>query len=80
MKSIGCFTAMVTPFDESGDIDWAGLNKNILFQIQEGIRGLVPAGTTGESPTLTPMEPANVIARMAREDVKIWGGGSGGGM
>ncbi len=74
MKSIGCFTAMVTPFDETGDIDWAGLNKNILFQIQEGIRGLVPAGTTGESPTLTPMEHANVIARMAREDVFVMAG------
>lgn len=77
MKNIGCFTAMVTPFNDQGAIDWEGLNQNILFQIQEGIRGLVPAGTTGESPTLTPMEHSNVIARMASlggEDIFIMAG------
>ena len=65
MKKTNCLTAMVTPINADGSIDWEGLEKNILFQIKEGVRGLVPAGTTGESPTLSPLEHSNVIARMS---------------
>lgn len=65
MENRGCFTAMVTPFDNEGAIDWEGLKTNTLFQIKEGVDGLVPAGTTGESPTLSPLEHSNVIAQIA---------------
>lgn len=51
-KLQGAFTAMVTPFKPGGNIDWAALERNIEFQISQGISGLVPCGTTGESPTL----------------------------
>ncbi|MBN2518293.1 MAG: 4-hydroxy-tetrahydrodipicolinate synthase [Candidatus Altiarchaeota archaeon] len=52
----GAYTALVTPFDEANSIDEKGLVKNIKFQLDRGIDGLVPVGTTGESPTLTPEE------------------------
>jgi 4-hydroxy-tetrahydrodipicolinate synthase len=46
-----------------GYIDWEGFEKNIQFQIEQGITGLVPAGTTGESPTLSWDEHNEVIER-----------------
>lgn len=48
----GTFTAIVTPFKNDG-IDWEALEKNIEDQIAAGIDGVVPVGTTGESPTLS---------------------------
>ena len=47
----GALTAMVTPFQE-GKIDEGRLRDQIEYQIQGGIDGLVPVGTTGESPTI----------------------------
>jgi len=47
----GCYTAIVTPFDGTA-VDEAGLARLADFQIQNGIAGLLAAGTTGESPTL----------------------------
>jgi len=57
----GAWTALVTPFTKSGDVDWKGLKSNVEFQISQGITGLVPTGTTGESPTLSWEEHAKVI-------------------
>jgi len=53
MEFKGAWTALVTPFKEDGEIDWDGFKKNVEFQIANGISGLLPVGTTGESPTLT---------------------------
>ena len=53
MNFQGAWTALITPMDSDGDVDWQGLEKNLQFQIEQGITGLVPTGTTGESPTLT---------------------------
>ncbi|MFH1720992.1 MAG: 4-hydroxy-tetrahydrodipicolinate synthase [Candidatus Altiarchaeota archaeon] len=61
MKLKGAFTAIVTPFKENGDLDEEGLRANIDFQIEKGINGLVPCGTTGESPTLTTAEHISVV-------------------
>ena len=61
MDLSGAYTAIVTPFNEDGSLDEDGLRKNIRFQIAEGIDGLVPVGTTGESPTLSPEEHEQVI-------------------
>lgn len=62
VKIEGAITAMVTPFDfESGAVDVEGLKKNVEFQISNGISGLVPLGTTGESPTITEEERELVI-------------------
>ena len=58
----GCYTALVTPF--SGDaFDVAALEQFVEWQVEQGVHGVVPCGTTGESPTLTPEEDMEVIAR-----------------
>ena len=61
----GCWTAMVTPFDRKGEVDFEGLEKNVQFQIEQGAH-LVPTGTTGESPTLDWKEHDRVITRTAK--------------
>ena len=61
----GCWTAMVTPFDRRGEIDFEGLEKNIQFQMEHGAN-LVPVGTTGESPTLDWREHDRVITKTAK--------------
>lgn len=60
-KFHGVFTAMVTPFTEKDNLDTDALKKMIDFQISNGISGLVPCGTTGESPTLSHDEHDRVI-------------------
>ena len=52
----GAFTALVTPFTADGAIDEAAFRGLVRRQIEACIDGLVPCGTTGESPTLTPEE------------------------
>jgi 4-hydroxy-tetrahydrodipicolinate synthase len=56
----GAMTALVTPFRE-GRLDEARLKEQVEFQIKGGIDGLVPVGTTGESPTVDFKEHARVI-------------------
>lgn len=56
----GSWVALVTPF-KNGKLDEEGLKKNVRFQIENGIDGLVPCGTTGESPTLSEEEQSRVI-------------------
>lgn len=63
MRFEGAYTALVTPMLEDGSVDYAGLAKNIEFQIAQGISGVVPVGTTGESPTLNWEEHDRVIER-----------------
>ncbi len=59
-KFHGAITALVTPFNGNG-IDEAAYKKLINWQISEGIHGVVPCGTTGESPTLSEKEHEQVI-------------------
>lgn len=56
----GAYTALVTPFKD-GAVDEKALRDIVEFQISEGIDGLVPCGTTGESATLTHEEHKRVI-------------------
>src|SRR5688572_21882066 len=56
----GSFTALITPF-KNGDLDEEAFQRFIEWQINEGTHGLVPAGTTGESPTLDYDEHKRVI-------------------
>jgi len=60
MELSGCYTALVTPFRQ-GAVDYAALKDLIEFQIAAGIDGIVPVGTTGESPTLDFDEHRRVI-------------------
>jgi len=54
-------TALATPFLEDGSLAESDLKKLVEAQIQSGIEGLIPVGTTGESPTLTHEEHQRVI-------------------
>ena len=56
----GSITALVTPF-HNGKVDTKDLRKLVEFQIKGGINGLVPVGTTGESPTLDHEEHIDVV-------------------
>jgi 4-hydroxy-tetrahydrodipicolinate synthase len=58
----GAFTALVTPFTPDGTLDEAAFRRLVRWQILAGIDGLVPCGTTGESPTLAESERERLIA------------------
>src|SRR3981189_1397521 len=59
-KFRGSFTALVTPF-KNGSLDEAAFRSLVNWQISEGTNGLVPVGTTGESPTLSHDEHKRVV-------------------
>ncbi|HML15186.1 MAG TPA: 4-hydroxy-tetrahydrodipicolinate synthase [Xanthobacteraceae bacterium] len=56
----GSFTALVTPF-KNGSLDEAAFRGLVDWQLAEGTNGLVPVGTTGESPTLSHQEHQQVV-------------------
>ncbi len=63
MKDLGrLITAMVTPFDEQGEVDYAQASKLALACLKSGSDGVVLSGTTGESPTLTHEEELKLYA------------------
>jgi len=57
----GVFTAIVTPFKKDESVDYAALGKLVEFNIKNGVNGIVPCGTTGESPTLSHEEHMKVV-------------------
>ncbi len=57
----GAYTAIVTPFNRNGAVDFGKLRELIEIQVKNGIDGIVPVGTTGESPTLDVEEHEKVI-------------------
>jgi len=57
--------ALITPFQD-GEIDWQTLDELVDFQLENGIDGIVPVGTTGESPTLSHEEHKKVIERVVK--------------
>jgi 4-hydroxy-tetrahydrodipicolinate synthase len=57
----GAHTALITPFQEDGSLDEAALTRLVESQVAAGISGVIPVGTTGESPTLSHEEHAKVI-------------------
>ncbi len=61
----GAMVALVTPFQE-GEIDFQTLDELIEFQLEGGIDGIVPVGTTGECPTLSHEEHKEVIERVVQ--------------
>lgn len=72
----GVTVAIVTPF-QGGDIDWDDLGKLVEWHCEQGTDGLVPCGTTGESPTLDHEEHERVVAfvcEKARGRLKVMAG------
>ena len=57
----GSYVALITPMRTDGSVDEKKLEALVEWQIQEGTNGLVPTGTTGESPTLTHDEHKRVV-------------------
>ena len=68
MKFQGSIPALITPF-KNGSFDETAFRKFVAWQLKEGTHGLVPVGTTGESPTLTPEEHKAVV-RICVEEAK----------
>ena len=65
MNKIGrLLTAMVTPFDEAGDVDYEQAKKLALALLDSGSEGLVVVGTTGESPTLVRKEEIRLFSEV----------------
>lgn len=62
----GTYTALVTPFNRDGSVDDGKLRALVEWQIAEGVDGVVPVGTTGESPTLEYDEHHRVIGEVAQ--------------
>ncbi|MFH5773422.1 4-hydroxy-tetrahydrodipicolinate synthase [Paracoccus sp. NGMCC 1.201697] len=60
MKFRGSYTVCVTPFDDKGQVDLAALRSYVEWQIEEGVHGLIPLGSTGEFLSLTRDERAAV--------------------
>lgn len=72
----GIYTALITPFKD-GKVDEKAFQSFVEWQIEQGVHGLVPCGTTGESPTLTHEEHNRVIdlcVEVARGRVKVIAG------
>ena len=63
MELKGVYTALVTPFS-NGRVDYGKLRELVAMQIEGGVDGIVPVGTTGESPTLSPEEHMKVITEV----------------
>lgn len=65
MANLGCLlTAMVTPFDERGEVDYGQAKKLAGALLESGSDGVVVVGTTGESPTLTREEEIRLFAEV----------------
>ena len=65
MTLTGTFTALVTPFNTDGSVDYSALRALVQWQVENGVTGFVPVGTTGESPTLEFPEHIQVITATA---------------
>lgn len=75
----GTYTAIVTPF-KGGQVDYPALKRLVSLQIKAGIDGIVPVGTTGESPTVNYEEHISIIAacvEYSRGRLKVMAGTGG---
>jgi 4-hydroxy-tetrahydrodipicolinate synthase len=57
----GSITALITPMNDDGSLDFSSFGRFVDWQVTEGSSGVVPMGTTGESPTLTHEEHARIV-------------------
>ena len=67
-KGVGA--ALITPFDEHQEIDYAGLKRLIEFVSEGGVDYLVVQGTTGESPTISSTEKDEILAFSKKHNIK----------
>ncbi|MFM2150102.1 MAG: hypothetical protein RLZZ187_2408 [Pseudomonadota bacterium] len=63
----GCYTVLITPFTEDGEaVDLKALERLVEFQIAEGIRGLIPLGSTGEFLSVSPEERTAIVETVVK--------------
>ncbi|MBQ5536645.1 MAG: 4-hydroxy-tetrahydrodipicolinate synthase [Treponema sp.] len=72
----GAITAMVTPMNSDGSVDYEGFRGNVIFQLESGIDVIAPLGTTGETPCLEEDEEDKLI-RIAVEEARKYSEKSG---
>ncbi|NKC30635.1 dihydrodipicolinate synthase family protein [Roseomonas sp. BU-1] len=66
-KFRGCYTVLITPFTEGGAaVDLKALERLVEFQIREGIRGLIPLGSTGEFLSVSPEERTAIVETVVK--------------
>ncbi len=68
-KLQGAFTALITPMNADGSVDYEGFRKLVQIQLEKGIDGLVPLGTTGETPTLKEHDEESKIIKIVFDEV-----------
>lgn len=68
----GVYTALITPFLNSGEIDWFSFDRLIELQLAAKVSGILVCGTTGETPTLTPKEIGQLISRALTNFADPW--------
>ncbi|MCM1322118.1 MAG: 4-hydroxy-tetrahydrodipicolinate synthase [Bacteroides sp.] len=75
-KLRGVFTALVTPMHSDGSVDYDGFRSLLRFQLENGADGIVPLGTSGETPTLDEAEEAQLV-EIAIAEKNAWAQKSG---
>lgn len=75
----GAFTALITPMNCDGSVDFEGFHKNVKYQLEQGIDGLVPLGTTAETPTLDerPGQEEDKLIEIVFNEVRAFESSSG---
>lgn len=68
-KLQGAFTALITPMHADSSVDYDGFRKLVKLQLEKGIDGLVPLGTTAETPTLKEHEEEGKLINIVMEEV-----------
>lgn len=70
----GVFTALITPMNTDGSVDYDGFRSNVKHQLENGITGLVPLGTTAETPTLDerPGQEEDQLIQIVMEEVAAY--------
>ena len=71
-KLRGAFTALITPMHADGAIDYEGFRSLLRYQLDNGITGILPLGTTGETPTLKEVGEEDAIIDIAVEEVATY--------
>ena len=66
----GCYTALITPMNQTRQVDYEGLAQLVDFQVKNGVTGILAVGTTGESPTLSWKEHSKVIEQVDQDSGK----------
>jgi len=60
----GVYTALITPFNEDGEIDYDAMKNLVEYQVNKGVAGILISGTTGESPTITDNEKWELMGKI----------------